>query len=88
MIYDFENKSDVNRRILCDTGEANKPEYVKHLKSVLVDEKATISDIILTHWHYDHIGGVKDVLKCLKSINSVIGNSKSIYHSTNMLFSL
>lgn len=54
-------------RILCDTGESNKPDYIKHLKTVLSDEKATISDIILTHWHYDHIGGVKEVLQCLEN---------------------
>ncbi|XP_031627504.1 beta-lactamase-like protein 2 homolog [Contarinia nasturtii] len=57
------------RRILCDTGEPNKPDYIKHLKTVLRDEKATISDIILTHWHNDHIGGVRDVLQCLDDAN-------------------
>lgn len=35
-------------RILCDTGDADKPDYIKHLKTVLSDEKATISDIIIT----------------------------------------
>lgn len=58
-------------RILCDTGESNRPEYIKHLKTVLSDEKATISDIILTHWHHDHIGGVRDVLKCLDDANGL-----------------
>lgn len=57
------------RRILCDTGESNKPDYIKHLKKVLKDEQATVSDIILTHWHYDHIGGVKEVLECLDNAN-------------------
>lgn len=41
------------------------PEYVQHLKTVLNQENATISNIIVTHWHHDHIGGVKDVLKVL-----------------------
>lgn len=49
-------------RILCDAGESKKPDYISNLKQVLNDEKATISDIILTHYHYDHIGGVKDIL--------------------------
>lgn len=58
-------------RILCDTGESNKPDYIRHLKTVLKDEKATISDIILTHWHHDHIGGVKEVLQCLDDANGL-----------------
>lgn len=58
-------------RILCDTGEPKKPEYIKHLKTVLANERATISDIIVTHWHHDHIGGVQDVLKCLDNANGL-----------------
>lgn len=64
-------------RILCDTGECEKPDYIKHLTKVLSDEKATISDIILTHWHYDHIGGVKDVFQSLDIGNGSVQNSKS-----------
>lgn len=43
------------------------PEYIKHLNSVLREEKAYISAIVLTHWHHDHVGGVKDVLKINKN---------------------
>lgn len=60
------------RRILCDTGEPKKPEYIKHLKSVLANEKTTIGDIIITHWHNDHIGGVQDVLQCLENTGSFL----------------
>lgn len=56
---------------MCDTGEPKKPEYIKHLKSVLANEKATISDIIVTHWHHDHIGGVQDVLECLDNADGL-----------------
>lgn len=45
------------------------PEYIEHLKTVLHEEKATISNIILTHWHHDHIGGVGDVLSALETDN-------------------
>ncbi|KAI9710532.1 MAG: hypothetical protein M1820_002668 [Bogoriella megaspora] len=48
-------------RILIDTGEGN-PAWRDSLSSFLEDGKATISTCILTHWHLDHIGGVKDVL--------------------------
>ncbi|KAG9120854.1 hypothetical protein FRC07_003479 [Ceratobasidium sp. 392] len=54
--------------ILIDTGEDNKPEYIAHLKSHLdqfpasQSETCPISDIILTHKHFDHHGGLPDVL--------------------------
>ncbi|KAG9078082.1 hypothetical protein FRC06_008545, partial [Ceratobasidium sp. 370] len=57
--------------ILIDTGEGNKPEYIAHLKSHLDQSPASqpeacpISDIILTHKHFDHHGGLPDVLNCL-----------------------
>lgn len=56
-------------RILCDTGESKKPDYIYNLKKVLHEENATISDILLTHWHHDHIGGIKDVIECLNNVN-------------------
>lgn len=52
-----------NRRLLLDTGEEGKSEYITNLKRVLQEEEATLEHIIITHWHHDHIGGVKDVLK-------------------------
>ncbi|XP_018329655.1 endoribonuclease LACTB2 [Agrilus planipennis] len=51
------------RRILIDTGDANVPQYLNHLQSVLHDEGIDISHILISHWHHDHMGGVKDVLE-------------------------
>ncbi|KAG9126673.1 hypothetical protein FRC07_002463 [Ceratobasidium sp. 392] len=54
--------------ILIDTGEGDKPEYITHLKSHLDQSPASqsetcpIGDIILTHKHFDHHGGLPDVL--------------------------
>lgn len=53
----------VYRRILVDTGDEDIPEYISSLQKVLKEENAGIGDILLTHWHHDHVGGVKDVLK-------------------------
>ncbi|BES88742.1 Metallo-beta-lactamase superfamily [Nesidiocoris tenuis] len=50
------------RRILIDTGERDKPEYVALLSRVLRDEKVEGFDhILITHWHHDHIGGLDAV---------------------------
>lgn len=51
-----------NRRILIDTGDEDVPQYIEHLNDVLKQEKASIDTILLTHWHHDHVGGVKSIL--------------------------
>jgi glyoxylase-like metal-dependent hydrolase (beta-lactamase superfamily II) len=48
------------KRILIDTGEG-KPAWLNTLKKILSDENASLDQVIVTHWHPDHIGGVKDV---------------------------
>ncbi|PQE31735.1 metallo-beta-lactamase superfamily protein [Rutstroemia sp. NJR-2017a WRK4] len=35
----------------------------KILKETLQKEKATISSCIITHWHHDHVGGIKHLLE-------------------------
>jgi len=54
-----------SERLLIDAGEKNFPEYCQNLKKALEEEKCGIKDILVTHWHHDHIGGVPDVLKSL-----------------------
>ena len=51
------------RRILLDTGDGEQPEYFLNLKKSLNFDKISIKDIILSHWHPDHVGGTKEVLK-------------------------
>ncbi|XP_074096053.1 beta-lactamase-like protein 2 homolog [Cotesia typhae] len=59
------------RRILIDSGdEETAPEYTKLLKNVLEEEKATVEHLVITHWHHDHIGGVKAVKELVKSISN------------------
>eukprot|EP00397_Hematodinium_sp_SG-2012_P045282 GEMP01050809.1.p1 GENE.GEMP01050809.1~~GEMP01050809.1.p1 ORF type:complete len:298 (+),score=52.39 GEMP01050809.1:43-936(+) len=53
-------------RILLDTGEG-QPSYVPHLLEVMRRVGCTaISQIVITHWHYDHTGGIRDVLRIAK----------------------
>ena len=48
------------KRILLDTAQGEK-EWAKNLKDVLEREKATVQTCLLSHWHHDHVGGVKDL---------------------------
>ena len=48
-------------RLLLDTGEG-KPIWSHCLSSILTSERTTISQALITHWHPDHVGGVKDLL--------------------------
>lgn len=47
-------------RLLIDTGEG-LPSWREALRRTLAAEGATISKVLLTHHHHDHVGGVGDV---------------------------
>ncbi|KAJ5156287.1 metallo-beta-lactamase domain protein [Penicillium capsulatum] len=49
-----------HQRILIDTGEG-QPAWASNLQSVLSEEKATVHQALLTHWHGDHVKGVPDL---------------------------
>ncbi|KAG8178787.1 hypothetical protein JTE90_022416 [Oedothorax gibbosus] len=55
------------KRLLLDCGNPSVPEYIKLLKDVLKEQNCSLQNIIISHWHLDHIGGVSDVLKELNS---------------------
>ncbi|KAK0713801.1 metallo-beta-lactamase superfamily protein [Lasiosphaeria miniovina] len=45
------------KRLLVDTGEG-KPSWIAAIKRTVEEEKASISSVLITHWHGDHTGGV------------------------------
>ncbi|KAF8795809.1 endoribonuclease LACTB2-like isoform X1 [Argiope bruennichi] len=54
------------KRVLLDCGNPSVPEYIDLLKNVCSEQNCSLHNIIVTHWHLDHIGGVPDILKELK----------------------
>ncbi|KAH7928182.1 Metallo-hydrolase/oxidoreductase [Leucogyrophana mollusca] len=60
-----------NPYTLVDTGEG-KEEYIPHLESALREasnpEEPHVSDIIISHWHGDHVNGLPSVLSLLRRL--------------------
>lgn len=70
-----------------DTGDENVPEYVNHLKNVVKNENINIEHVIITHWHHDHIGGVKDIYNFLdRKLKIVTLYLKKIYYAYSINF--
>nr|XP_009857740.1 endoribonuclease LACTB2-like [Ciona intestinalis] len=59
------------KRFLIDTGSPDVPEYVQSLQSTLNENNISIQAIILTHWHHDHVGGIKGIFNKLLQSGTV-----------------
>ncbi|XP_072041879.1 endoribonuclease LACTB2-like [Amphiura filiformis] len=63
------------KRILIDTGDADKPEYIQNLKDTIKTQQTGIQQILITHYHHDHVGGIADVCNAL-DLGSTVSVSK------------
>jgi glyoxylase-like metal-dependent hydrolase (beta-lactamase superfamily II) len=52
----------ISSRILLDAGQG-VPDYIDELKTAMTKDNIQLQAILITHWHPDHIYGIKDVLK-------------------------
>jgi len=43
-------------RILLDTSEENKSDYVEELRKVLKKLDVRLETVLISHWHHDHVG--------------------------------
>ena len=50
---------------MIDTGDGESPEYLELLEKVLRESQVTVGEIVLTHWHGDHVGGIGPVRKSI-----------------------
>lgn len=66
------------RRILIDTGDADVPQYINHLKTILKNEDFDLAHIFITHWHHDHIGGLSDIFEIKDKTSSYFDNKARI----------
>ncbi|KAA8648077.1 uncharacterized protein ATNIH1004_003960 [Aspergillus tanneri] len=58
-------------RLIIDTGQGI-PEWADLISSTLTGASISLSQVLLTHWHGDHTGGVPDLLRLYPSLSTAI----------------
>ncbi|KIW43454.1 uncharacterized protein PV06_04555 [Exophiala oligosperma] len=71
-------------RLLIDTGQGEK-RWLDTLSSVLHKQNATVQKCLLTHWHHDHVGGVKDLRSLPSSSEAEIYKNTPTLNPDNLL---
>ena len=61
------------QRLLIDTGDGQQAEFFLNLKKSINFDKFSLTNIILTHWHHDHIGGIGT---CTASVGGVMKSAE------------
>ncbi|KAL4871943.1 hypothetical protein BDV12DRAFT_163412 [Aspergillus spectabilis] len=56
-------------RILIDTGQG-MPSWIRDFTKVLEERDLEVSHVLLTHWHGDHTGGVRDLVAYNPALSS------------------
>ncbi|XP_022250983.1 endoribonuclease LACTB2-like [Limulus polyphemus] len=54
------------KRILLDTGDTGFPEYINLLQQELSEKSVALQEIVVSHWHHDHVGGIVDIFRDIK----------------------
>ena len=61
------------RKLLVDTGEPCNSDYINNLLEALKRYECSIQEIIVTHKHLDHTGGIADIQReILKGTNEFL----------------
>ncbi|XP_019632669.1 PREDICTED: endoribonuclease LACTB2-like [Branchiostoma belcheri] len=56
-------------RILIDTGDAGIPGYVPNLREALQSSGTALQEILITHWHHDHVGGIPAIWQAFQLVS-------------------
>ncbi|CAH1970962.1 unnamed protein product [Acanthoscelides obtectus] len=67
------------RRVLIDTGDADVPQYIHYLKTVLDEEEIHLDHILVSHWHHDHLDGVSDIFSQVSERTGSLYSNFSYY---------
>lgn len=74
-------------RLLIDTGEGDEDYLPNLMEGLKTCGAKRISDIVVTHWHYDHLGGVPSVVKRFETEGNPVRVHKYLPKTKETLFS-
>ncbi|KAI9681073.1 MAG: hypothetical protein M1822_007147 [Bathelium mastoideum] len=60
-----------SKRLIIDTGQGI-PDWADLISSTLITSELVLSQVLLTHWHGDHTGGVPDLIRLYPELSTSI----------------